>query len=60
MKAELHIPDLPEIPVALSPLAPPPDDQQRRTPLSWPVRVRERVVGYLPLMTKLLVTLDSK
>lgn len=50
MKAELHIPDLPEVPVALSPLHPPPDDQQRRTPLSWPVRVREAVVGYLPLM----------
>ena len=50
MKAELHIPDLPEVPVALSPLSPPPDDQQRRTPLSWPVRVRERIVGYMPLM----------
>jgi len=50
MKAELHIPDLPELPVALSPLHPPPDDQQRRTPLSWPVRVREGIVGYMPLM----------
>ena len=50
MKAELHIPDLPEVPVALSPLHPPPDDQQRRTPLSWPARVREGIVGYMPLM----------
>ena len=50
MKAELHIPDLPEVPVALSPLHPPLDDQQRRIPLSWPVRMRERIVGYLPLM----------
>ena len=50
MKAELHLPDLPEIPVALSPLSPPLDDQQRRTPLSWPTRVREGIVGYLPLM----------
>ena len=50
MKAELHLPDLPEIPVALSPLSPPLDDQQRRTPLSWPVRLREGIVGYLPLM----------
>ena len=50
MKAELHLPDLPEIPVALSPLSPPLDDQQRRTPLSWPARVREGIVGYLPLM----------
>ena len=50
MKAELHIPDLPEIPVALSPLSTPEDDQQRRTRPSWPVRVRESIVGYLPLM----------
>ena len=50
MKGELHIPDLPEVPVALSPLSPPLDDQQRRTRPSWPVRVRESVVGYLPLM----------
>ena len=50
MKGELHIPDLPEVPVALSPLSPPVDDQQRRIRPSWPVRMRERVVGYLPLM----------
>jgi lipopolysaccharide export system protein LptC len=50
MKAELHIPDLPEVPVTLHPLHPPPDDQQRRTPLSWAVRVREGIVGYMPLM----------
>ena len=59
MKAELHIPDLPEIPVALSPLAPPPDDQQRRTPLSWPVRVREAVVGYLPLILMVALALGT-
>lgn len=50
MKAELHIPDLPEVPVVLSPLGGPVDDQQRRTRPSWPVRVRESLVGYLPLM----------
>jgi lipopolysaccharide export system protein LptC len=50
MKGELHIPDLPEVPVALSPLGPPVDDQQRRTRPSWPVRMRESLVGYLPLM----------
>ena len=59
MKAELHIPDLPEVPVALSPLHPPPDDQQRRTPLSWPVRVREAVVGYLPLMLMVALALGT-
>ena len=50
MKAELHLPDLPEVPVALSPLGPPVDDQQRRVRPSWPMRVREGVAGYLPLI----------
>ena len=50
MKGELHIPDLPEVPVVLSPIGGPVDDQQRRTRPSWPVRVRESLVGYLPLM----------
>ena len=59
MKAELHLPDLPEIPVALSPLSPPLDDQQRRTPLSWPARVREGVVGYLPLMLMVALALGT-
>ena len=59
MKAELHIPDLPEIPVALSPLSSPADDQQRRTPLSWQARVRERAVGYLPLMLMVALALGT-
>ena len=50
MKGELHLPDLPEVPVALSPLHPPMDDQQRRTRPGWATRVREGIVGYLPLM----------
>src|SRR5258708_6176669 len=45
MKGELHLPDLPEVPVALSPLSPPLDDQQRRTRPGWGVRVAERIVG---------------
>ena len=59
MKAELHLPDLPEIPVTLSPLSPPVDDQQRRTPLGWPARVRESVVGYLPLMLMVALALGT-
>jgi lipopolysaccharide export system protein LptC len=50
MKAELHLPDLPEVPVALSPLNVPEDDAQRRAPPSWSMRVREAVQGYLPLI----------
>jgi lipopolysaccharide export system protein LptC len=50
MKGELHIPDLPEVPVVLSPLGAPLDDQQRRTRPSWPERMRETLVSYLPLV----------
>ncbi len=50
MKGELHLPDLPEVPVALSPLGAAVDDQQRRTRPAWPVRVREAISGYLPLI----------
>ena len=50
MKGELHLPDLPEVPVALSPLSPPVDDQQRRARPGLAARLREGIVGYLPLM----------
>ena len=59
MKAELHLPDLPEIPVALSPLTPPPDDSQRRAPAPWPVRLREGMVSYLPLMLMVALALGT-
>jgi lipopolysaccharide export system protein LptC len=47
---ELHLPDLPEIPVALSPLGGPPDGQERRANRRWHTRLRERVAAYLPLL----------
>ena len=59
MKGELHIPDLPEVPVVLSPIGGPVDDQQRRTRPSWPVRVRESLVGYLPLMLMVALALGT-
>ena len=59
MKGELHLPDLPEVPVALSPLHPPQDDQQRRTRPGLLVRVRERVVGYLPLVLMIALALGT-
>jgi lipopolysaccharide export system protein LptC len=58
MKGELHIPDLPEVPVVLSPLNAPLDDQQRVRP-SWPVRMREMLVGYLPLMLMVALALGT-
>ena len=59
MKGELHLPDLPEVPVALSPLHPPQDDQQRRTRPGLLLRVRERVVGYLPLVLMIALALGT-
>jgi lipopolysaccharide export system protein LptC len=58
MKGELHLPDLPEVPVVLSPLNAPVDDPQRIRP-SWPVRMREMLVGYLPLMLMVALALGT-
>ena len=46
MAVELHIPDLPEVPLSLGPAAP--AAPRPRTP--WPVRLREALLGYLPLL----------
>jgi lipopolysaccharide export system protein LptC len=50
MKGELHIPDLPEVPVALSPLAGPPEGIERRGRRRLAERLRENVGAYLPLL----------
>ena len=44
---ELHLPDLPEVPVSLRPLAPP---ERRRQPLPWSQRLRNALMAYLPLL----------
>ncbi len=59
MKGELHLPDLPEVPVALSPLGGPADEQQRRTRPRWPVRLREALTGYLPLLLMVALALGT-
>jgi len=60
MKGELHLPDLPEVPVVLSPLLGGPlDEQQRRTRPRWPVRVRESMMAYLPLLLMVLLALGT-
>ena len=59
MKGELHLPDLPEVPVVLSPLSGALDDQQRRTRPRWPVRLREGVMGYLPLLLMIMLALGT-
>ena len=59
MKGELHLPDLPEVPVALSPLGPAVDDQQQRMRPSWPVRLRDGLAGYLPLILMTALALGT-
>lgn len=44
---ELHLPDLPEVPVSLRPLAPP---ESRRQPVPWGQRLRNLLSSYLPLL----------
>jgi lipopolysaccharide export system protein LptC len=59
MKGELHIPDLPEVPVTLSPLPGPPGGFERRTRLSWRHRLRDSIMGYLPLLLMIALALST-
>jgi lipopolysaccharide export system protein LptC len=59
MKGELHIPDLPEVPVALKPLQGPPGGFERRTRLSWRHRLRDSLMGYLPLLLMIALALST-
>jgi lipopolysaccharide export system protein LptC len=59
MKGELHLPDLPEVPVALSPLGGAVDEGQRRSRPRWSVRMRESMMGYLPLLLMTLLALGT-
>jgi lipopolysaccharide export system protein LptC len=59
MKGELHIPDLPEVPVALSPLAGPPGGVERRVRAHWVQRLRDSLMGYLPLLLMVSLALGT-
>ena len=58
MKGELHLPDLPEIPVALSPIGAP-DGRERRARPHWAMRLRDRMMGYLPLLLMTVLALGT-
>jgi len=53
MSVELHLPDLPEVPISLGP-AP-----VRRARLPWHLRARDLLSAYLPLLLMLLIALAS-
>ena len=59
MKGELHLPDLPEVPVALSPIGGPPETGERRSRQRWPTRLRESLTGYLPLLLMTILALGT-
>src|SRR5471032_3019187 len=59
MKGELHLPDLPEIPVALSPVGGVPESGERRTRPHWGLRLREKLMGYLPLLLMTMLALGT-
>jgi lipopolysaccharide export system protein LptC len=58
MKGELHLPDLPEIPVAVSPPGLPQSGDRRRR-ARWAPRLRERLMGYLPLLLMTILALGT-
>lgn len=59
MSVELHIPDLPEVPISVG--APPavPAGAPRPPRMPWPLRVREVLAGWLPLLLMLLLALAT-
>ena len=55
MKVELHLPDLPEVPISLGPLA-----ARGATPRApWGLRLRETLSAYLPLLLMLALALGT-
>ncbi len=57
MAIELHLPDLPDVPISLGP-APAPA-AQARVPLPWHLRARMALSAYLPLLLMLLLALGT-
>lgn len=55
MSVELHLPDLPEVPISIGP----PDTRLRRPRLPWHLRLRESFSSYLPLLVMALLVLAS-
>lgn len=56
MTVELHLPDLPEVPLALGPVRLGP---AARAPTPWHLRLRETLASLLPLLLMLLLALAS-
>ena len=57
MAVELHLPDLPEVPLSLGPAGPPPAPVARALP--WHLRLRDLLSAYLPLLLMALLALST-
>ena len=55
MSVELHLPDLPEVPISLGPAR----GRAPRQRMPWHLRLRETISSYLPLLLMLLLALAS-
>ena len=55
MSVELHLPDLPEVPISLGP----PDAARPRVAMPWHLRVRDALSSYLPLLLMTLLALAT-
>ena len=56
MSVELHLPDLPEVPISLGPVLAPP---REHAPTPWHLRLRDALTAYLPLLLMLLLALAT-
>ena len=54
MSVELHLPDLPEVPISLGPAT-----GRRRVRVPWHVRLREVLSAYLPIVLMLVLALGT-
>ena len=57
MAVELHLPDLPEVPISLGPTPGPTPAERRRQP--WHLRLRDALSTYLPLLLMALLALGT-
>lgn len=55
MSVELHLPDLPEVPISLGP----PAGAPARAPMPWHLRLRDALSSYLPLLLMALLALAT-
>ncbi|MBX3599215.1 MAG: LPS export ABC transporter periplasmic protein LptC [Rubrivivax sp.] len=59
MSVELHLPDLPEVPISVGARPAPAPGAPRPVAMPWHLRLRELLAGWLPLLLMLLLALAT-